>query len=412
MVMASAATASAQTDASSYHPMVPCRVIDTRSLAGLFGPPKLGTAATRDFPITAGACAISATATAVLLNVTVTNAEAQGFLTLFPQGAPQPTTSSINFSAGQTVANSATIRIGDLGGVSVYSKSATDLVVDVSGYFEGPVVSTVNGLSGAVDLVAGSNVEVTANGNSLTIASTVPQGPIGPQGPQGDPGPAGAQGPQGDPGATGPVGPQGPTGPATQRVYRWNVFSTYNEAYGWSAGNVPTVFGGVNPSTWTDGNATAAQISPDKDLQRALFTQKGYPGKNALVYADNWFSYSSTNGKVVVALFRVKNTTGSAINWSPSFVPSCYPPWGELASVAVNGFNAWVASSCNSSSAVGLALSIPPSRTSTVIFVSTSGQPAPQIRSVILAFQNNSLDLPAGLEFVDDLETAVGDYTQ
>jgi hypothetical protein len=80
--------------------------------------------------------------------------------------------------------------------------------------------------------------------------------------------------------------------------------------------------------------------------------------------------------------------------------------------VAVNGFNAWVASSCNSSSAVGLVLSIPPSRTSTVIFVSTSGQPAPQIRSVILAFQNNSLDLPAGLEFVDDLETASGDYTQ
>jgi hypothetical protein len=31
---------------------------------------------------------------------------------------------------------------------------------------------------------------------------------------------------------------------------------------------------------------------------------------------------------------------------------------------------------------------------------------------VILAFQSNSLDLPAGLEFVDDLETASGDYTQ
>jgi hypothetical protein len=31
---------------------------------------------------------------------------------------------------------------------------------------------------------------------------------------------------------------------------------------------------------------------------------------------------------------------------------------------------------------------------------------------VFLAFVNNSLDLPAGLEFVDDLETASGDYSQ
>jgi hypothetical protein len=31
---------------------------------------------------------------------------------------------------------------------------------------------------------------------------------------------------------------------------------------------------------------------------------------------------------------------------------------------------------------------------------------------VILGFYNNSLDLPSGLEFVDDLETATGDYSQ
>jgi hypothetical protein len=60
---------------------------------------------------------------------------------------------------------------------------------------------------------------------------------------------------------------------------------------------------------------------------------------------------------------------------------------------------------------------IPPGRVSTVIAVSTTG-PAlnilsgAQLRQSILAFTNNSLALPAGLEFVDDLETATGDYSQ
>jgi hypothetical protein len=99
------------------------------------------------------------TAAAVQINIAVTNTEAQGFLTLFPEGATQPTASSINFAAGDTVSNAATIPLSATGGMTIFSKSATDVIVDVTGYFEGPVVSTVNGLSGAVTLPARANVD-------------------------------------------------------------------------------------------------------------------------------------------------------------------------------------------------------------------------------------------------------------
>ena len=39
-------------------------------------------------------------------------------------------------------------------------------------------------------------------------------------------------------------------------------------------------------------------------------------------------------------------------------------------------------------------------------------QAGPYTRATLLAFVNNSLTLPAGLEFVDDLDTATGGWTQ
>jgi len=86
----------------------------------------------------------------------------------------------------------------------------------------------------------------------------------------------------------------------TGAVYRWAVFSTYSQVSSWYANNNPAFFGGVNPSTWTDGQGHAAQMSADKEVLRTLFTQKGYGGKNALVYADEWYFFSSTNGKMLM----------------------------------------------------------------------------------------------------------------
>ncbi|MEX1105183.1 MAG: S8 family peptidase [Ilumatobacteraceae bacterium] len=79
---------------------------------------------------------ISASAGAVVLNVTVTNTAAPGYVMVYPCGSPPPTpTSSVNFGTGDTVANSVVSRIGAGGKVCVLSQTATDLIVDVTGWF-------------------------------------------------------------------------------------------------------------------------------------------------------------------------------------------------------------------------------------------------------------------------------------
>jgi hypothetical protein len=78
---------------------------------------------------------VPADATAVVLNVTVTEAERPGFVTMYPCGTPVPTASNINYLAGSTVANLVVSKIGTDGAVCAFSSSATHLVVDVDGYF-------------------------------------------------------------------------------------------------------------------------------------------------------------------------------------------------------------------------------------------------------------------------------------
>lgn len=201
-------------------------------------------------------------------------------------------------------------------------------------------------------------------------------------------------------------------------VYRWNVFSTYSQQSGWYAANNGSLFGGVPPNTWSDTNALASQMSSSKDVLRALFTRKGYAGANALVYADEWVGYSSTNGKHVAALFRIKNTTATDIVWTPYVQVTAYPNWGESASIALNGIPVWSSSTTYTptSTPISASMTIPANRTSTVIFVSGTSIPfsanGMNIRSLLLGFVNNSLALPAGLEYVDDLDVATGSWDQ
>ena len=203
-------------------------------------------------------------------------------------------------------------------------------------------------------------------------------------------------------------------------MYRWSVFSTFDNPTGhWLFEDNATMFGGVAPSTWSDASALAGSVTSDKDMQRSLLTQKGYPGRNAVVVANTRIQYSSIDGTLVVALFRVKNTTAAPITWQPHFWYSCYRSWGEAASVALNGVNVLV-DTCESSGKMGIVtMSIPANRTSTAVFVSGSGVPAFYgsansywVRATVSGFVDGSLALPSGLEFVDDLDTATGGYEQ
>jgi len=193
------------------------------------------------------------------------------------------------------------------------------------------------------------------------------------------------------------------------KTYRWAVWSTYSQGINWFANNDAAMFGGIPPYSWTDGSAVAASMSSDKAVLGALFNNKKTVTANSVVWAEEWYSFSSTNGRMAAALFRVRNTTAAAINWTPSFWYTAHGPWGEYASVTLNGVNSWSSNgaSCGATCQTSTVLSVPAGRISTVIVVSASG-PLNATRSVYLAFKDGSLTLPAGLEFVDDLDTSSG----
>jgi hypothetical protein len=195
-------------------------------------------------------------------------------------------------------------------------------------------------------------------------------------------------------------------------VYYWNQFDTYQDGQSWMINNDASLFGGVNPSSWTDGNYTAANMSSDMNVLRTIFTRKGYGGSNANIVSEVYHQYSSTTGKVTVILFRIRNKTSNIIVWNPYFYYTCFSNWSERASASLNQEQSWNSGSTNSgvTNTANISLSIPANGISTVVFVSTSSQAfsvSPvQIRANILAFYNNSLNLPEGLEYVDDLDTA------
>jgi hypothetical protein len=154
--------------------LTPCRLVDTRGngFTGQYGPPSLSGGVPRDFVLT-GQCGINPAAQAVSLNVTVTNTQGPGFILIYPQGGAQPTVSTLNYVAGDTLANAAVVPLGAGGGITVIAGvSGTDLILDTNGDYRAGVVTSLNGLSDNVTLAAGSNVTITPAGQTLTVAST------------------------------------------------------------------------------------------------------------------------------------------------------------------------------------------------------------------------------------------------
>jgi hypothetical protein len=115
-----------------FNPVTPTRIYDTRAGAG-----KLQAGAARNIQVS-GLAGVPADATAVALNVTVTNQSGGGFLTVFPAGGSNPGTSSLNIPApGTDVANAVAVRLGS-GQVTVANSNPgnpTDVVIDVTGYW-------------------------------------------------------------------------------------------------------------------------------------------------------------------------------------------------------------------------------------------------------------------------------------
>jgi hypothetical protein len=120
-----------------FTPVVPTRIADSRPLGPSVGPytTPWGTGTTRDVVVT-GVGGVPANATAIALNVTVTDATAPSHLTLWPAGESRPTASNLNWGHDWTVANAVTVKVGAAGRVSVHNaQGAVHVVVDVVGYY-------------------------------------------------------------------------------------------------------------------------------------------------------------------------------------------------------------------------------------------------------------------------------------
>ena len=138
-------TVSGPETALRFVPMTPCRIADSRMANGPFGGPKLAAGSSRDFVIPNSSCGIPSTAAAYSLNVTVVPDAQLGYLSMYPTGQIRPVVSTLN-SDGRIKANAALVPAGSGGGVTVYASDATQVILDVSGYFV-PAASSISALA-------------------------------------------------------------------------------------------------------------------------------------------------------------------------------------------------------------------------------------------------------------------------
>lgn len=124
---------------SSYVPIDPVRIFDTRDGTGGVSASQVGQEGTLDVLIR-GTHGVPDNATAVVLNVTATRGDASTDVRVYPTpsdpNAAPPTVSNLNLVAGATAANLVTVKLGDGGRVRFRNAAGNlDLLADLSGYY-------------------------------------------------------------------------------------------------------------------------------------------------------------------------------------------------------------------------------------------------------------------------------------
>ncbi len=119
-----------------FAPVTPARVLDTRTATG-GTPGPVGAGQTVKLGVLGAGGVPASGVEAVVLNVTVTQATAAGYVTVYPDGVSRPTTSNLNYGAGQTIPNLVVAPVGTDGKVDLFNGSAgrVQLIADVSGWF-------------------------------------------------------------------------------------------------------------------------------------------------------------------------------------------------------------------------------------------------------------------------------------
>lgn len=116
-----------------YSLITPKRIYDSRKAS--FNPTQAKLGSSGMTLQVAGANGVPAIARTVVLNVTVVNPAATGYVTVWPSDKSQPDTSNVNYVAGQIVPNSVVVGLSATGKVSLSSFVSTDVIVDIVGWY-------------------------------------------------------------------------------------------------------------------------------------------------------------------------------------------------------------------------------------------------------------------------------------
>jgi hypothetical protein len=69
----------------------------------------------------------------ITATIAIINPLAGGYATVYPCNATPPTASNINFTAGVTIANTATSALSSSGAVCIFTSASADLIIDITG---------------------------------------------------------------------------------------------------------------------------------------------------------------------------------------------------------------------------------------------------------------------------------------
>jgi YVTN family beta-propeller protein len=157
------------TGGSTFVPLGPVRVLDTRNGTGGYSSP-VGPGGTIILQVSGIDGVPASGVTAVVLNVTATDTTASSYVTVYPAGV-RPTASNLNFTAGETIPNLVVVPVNGDGQVAFYNNAGSvDLVADLAGYY------TTSGTGSAFVALGPVRVLDTRNG---TGGYSSPVGPGG-----------------------------------------------------------------------------------------------------------------------------------------------------------------------------------------------------------------------------------------
>ncbi|HRD99713.1 MAG TPA: hypothetical protein PLV68_00350 [Ilumatobacteraceae bacterium] len=160
-------------DGLGYTPVAPARVADTRTARPV---------------ATGGVLRVNVGAAAALVNLTVTDGDVDGFVTVYPCDRPLPAVSNVNYLAGEIRSNQAVAVADPSGDVCLYAMSSVHMIVDIVGRFTADggasfqaaqvsrLLDTRSGIGGWQGRLAaaGQTVTVTAAGlPGATIVGTL-----------------------------------------------------------------------------------------------------------------------------------------------------------------------------------------------------------------------------------------------